>query len=59
MVGKPKEKRPFERLIRRWEVNIRMDLKERVWEVVDWMHLVQDRDQCRALVNTVTNIRVP
>jgi hypothetical protein len=59
MVGKPKEKRPFERLIRRWEVNIRMDLKERVWEVVDWMHLVQDRDQCRALLNTVTNIRVP
>jgi hypothetical protein len=27
-------------------------------EVVDWMNLVQDSDKWRALVNTVTNIRV-
>jgi hypothetical protein len=37
---------------RRWEVNIRMDLKDRGWKVVDWMHLAQNRDQWRALINT-------
>jgi hypothetical protein len=39
--------------------NIRMDLEEIGWEVVDWMHLAQVRDQCRAVVNTVKNLRVP
>jgi hypothetical protein len=39
--------------------NIRMDLREVGWEVVDWMHLAQDREQWRVLVNTVLNIRVP
>jgi hypothetical protein len=29
------------------------------WEVVDWIHLAQDRDQYWAVVNTVTNLRVP
>jgi hypothetical protein len=28
------------------------------WEDVDWMHLVQDRDQCRTLVNTVMNLEM-
>jgi hypothetical protein len=30
-----------------------MDLRQIPWEVVDWIHLVQDRDQWRALVNTI------
>jgi hypothetical protein len=36
-----------------------MDLKEIVWEVVNWIHLAQDRDQWQAVVNTVMNVRVP
>jgi hypothetical protein len=43
----------------RWENNITTDFRETEWEVVDWIHLAQDRDQCLALVNTVMNLRVP
>jgi hypothetical protein len=44
---------------RRWVDNIRMDLREIGWDGMDWMDLAQDRDQWRALVNTVMNLRVP
>jgi hypothetical protein len=37
-------KRPLTRPRCRWEDNIRMDLREIVWEGVEWVHLVQDRD---------------
>jgi len=36
-----------------------MDLMEIGWDIVDWMHMAQDRDQWWALVNTVTNLLVP
>jgi hypothetical protein len=52
-------KRPLRIPRRRWEDNIRMDLREIRWEDVDWMHLAQDRDQWRAPMNTVMNLRVP
>jgi hypothetical protein len=39
--------------------NIKMDLREIRWESMDWINLVQDRDQWRALVNAVMNLRVP
>jgi hypothetical protein len=29
------------------------------WDGMDWIDLAQDRDQCRALVNTVMNLGVP
>jgi len=58
LVGKPEGRRPLGRLRRRWEDNIKMDLRE-VGGVGDWMELVQDRDRWRALVNTVMNRRVP
>jgi hypothetical protein len=53
-----KGKRPVGRLRRRWKDNIRMNLREIGWEGVDWIHLAQDRDQWRSLVNTVLNLRV-
>jgi hypothetical protein len=36
-----------------------MDLREIEWDGVDWIVLAQDRDQWRALVNMVMNLRVP
>jgi len=59
LVGKPEGNRPLERSRHRWEGNIRMDLREIVWESVDWIHLARDRDQWRAVVNTVMNPWVP
>jgi hypothetical protein len=58
LVGKPEGKKPFGRPRCRWD-NIRMDVREIGWKVVEWMHLAQDRDQCRAVVNTVMNLRAP
>jgi hypothetical protein len=57
LVGKPEGKRPLGRLRRRWVDNIKMDLGEIGWDGVDWIELAQDRDQWRALVNTVMNLR--
>jgi hypothetical protein len=39
--------------------NIEMDLEEIGWGGMDWIHLAQDRNQWRALVNTVMNLQVP
>jgi hypothetical protein len=36
-----------------------MDLKEIRWEVVDWIHVIQDRDKWQAFVSPVMNVRVP
>jgi hypothetical protein len=59
LVGKPEGKGPLGRPRHRWEDNIRMDLREIVWGGMDWIDLAQDRDQWRALMNTVMNLRVP
>jgi hypothetical protein len=37
----------------RWKNSIKMDLRETGLDVVDWLHLIQDRDRCRAVMNTV------
>jgi hypothetical protein len=42
LVGKLEGKRPFEIGKRRWEDNIKMDLRDLVLEGVDWVHLAQD-----------------
>jgi hypothetical protein len=53
LVGKPKGNRPLERPRRRWQDNIRMDVREIEWESVDWIYLAQDRDRCWTVLNTV------
>jgi hypothetical protein len=58
LVGEPEEKRPLGRPRRRWD-NIKTDLREKGWDGMDWIELAQDRDQWRALVNTVMNLRIP
>ena len=45
LMGRPKGKRPLGRPRRRWEDNIKMDLKEVGCDVRNWMDLAQDRDQ--------------
>jgi hypothetical protein len=59
LVGRPEGRRPLGRPKRRWEDNIKMDLGEIVFGDVDWIHLAQDRDRWRAVVNTVMKLRVP
>jgi hypothetical protein len=59
LVGKPEGKRPPGRPRRKWMDNIEIDLREIGWDGIDWIDLAQNRDQWRALVNTVMNLRVP
>jgi hypothetical protein len=59
LVGKPDGRRSVGRPRRRWEDNIKMDLREVGWGDVDWINLAQDRDRWRAVVNAVMNLRVP
>jgi hypothetical protein len=58
LVGQPEGKRPLGRPRRRWVDNIKMDLGEIGWDGMDWIDLAQDKDQWRALLNTVKNLRV-
>ena len=53
LVGKPERPR------RRWEDNIKMDLREVGCDPGEWIDLAEDRDQLRAYVRAVMNLRVP
>jgi hypothetical protein len=57
-VEKPEGKRPLGRHRRRWEDNVKIDLREIGWGGVDWISLAQDRGWWMALVNRVINLRV-
>jgi hypothetical protein len=58
LVGKPPGRRQLERPRRRWKDWIRMDFREIGWGGVEWVHLDQDRNRWRSLVDTVMNFRV-
>jgi hypothetical protein len=58
LVRKPEGRRPLGRSRRRWEDNIKIDLREVGWGM-DWMDLAQDKNRWRAVVNAVTNFQVP
>jgi hypothetical protein len=59
LVGKPEKKHPPGRLRSRWEDNMGMYLRVIGWQVADWIHVVQGRDQWRTVVNTVMSLRIP
>jgi hypothetical protein len=59
LVGKPEGKRPLGRPRCRWGDNIKIYLQEVGCGGMDWIELAPDRDRWRALVNAVTNLRVP
>jgi hypothetical protein len=60
-VGKPEERRPLGRPKSRRNDNIKVDLREVGWGggSMDFIHLWQNSERSRALVNAVMNIRVP
>jgi hypothetical protein len=45
LVGKPEGKSSLRRPRRRWVDNIKTDVREIGWDVMDWIDLAQDRDQ--------------
>jgi hypothetical protein len=59
LTGKYTRKRPLGRPRRRWEDNIRKDLKELGINTRTWVDSAQDKHYLRALVNVALNLQVP
>jgi hypothetical protein len=59
LVGKPDGKRPLGRTRCRYVDNIKIDLRETGWDGMDWIDLVQERNQWRGLLSTAMNLCVP
>ena len=59
LLGKSEGERSLGRPRRRWEDNVKMDLTEVVWDPGEWIDLAENRDQWRAYVRAVMNLRVP
>jgi hypothetical protein len=57
-VGRPEGKSPLERPRRKWEDGIKMGLREIGWRNVEWIHLAQERNRWRDVVNAMMNPRV-
>jgi hypothetical protein len=58
LIGRPEGKRPLGRPRRRWEDNIKMDLREIGIDGANWILLARGGVQCRTFVNTLMNLRV-
>jgi hypothetical protein len=59
LVGRPEGKRQLVRPRRKWEDNIKMDLRETGIDAANWIDPAQDRVLWLAFVSTVMNLRVP
>jgi hypothetical protein len=59
LVVKPEGNRPLARPRHSLMDNIYIVFREIGWNGFYWIHLAQDMDQWRALVNTVVNLRFP
>jgi hypothetical protein len=59
LVEKPEGKRPLGRPRRRWENNIKADIREVGCGGMDWIELAKDRESWRVIVNVIMNVRVP
>jgi hypothetical protein len=59
LVGRPEGRRQLWRPRRRWEDNIKMEIREVGCGGMNWIELAQDRDRWRDIVNAVINLRVP
>ncbi|KAJ4438933.1 hypothetical protein ANN_14887 [Periplaneta americana] len=57
LVGRPEGKRPLGRPRRRWEDNIKMDLREAGYDDREWINFAQDSDQWRSYVRAAMNLR--
>jgi hypothetical protein len=57
LIGKPEGKTPLGSPRRRWEDNIEMDITKIGLDGVDWIHLTEDRDRWRNLLNTSMKLR--
>jgi len=58
LVRKTERKRLLGRRRRRWEDNIISDLREMVWEGLEWMQVVHDMDQLQILVKAIMDLQV-
>jgi hypothetical protein len=59
LVGRTEGKKPVGRPRRRWEDNIKLDLREIGIDGANWIQLAQDTVRWRAFDSTVMNLRVP
>jgi hypothetical protein len=59
LMRKPEGMEPLGVLKHKWDCNIKIYIREIEWGDMDWTHLAQDKDQWWALLNTVTDLRVP
>jgi hypothetical protein len=59
LVLRPEGKRPLGRPRRRWEDNIKIDLRDVGIDGENWILLAQDIVQWLAFLNTVMNLRIP
>jgi hypothetical protein len=59
LVGKREGRQPLERPRRRWDYDFELNLREVGRTSMDWIDLAQDRENWRAVVNAVMNLRIP